>query len=289
MSDERLDAQALRRALEAWTQAEADERDIPVDLGEIWAYVSGSLPVEEADGVAERIVRDPQAARLAASMASFFAQRDDAASGQRDGGEVVDGLSSQELEQDWQRLCRRVGMGGVAMDSPAASDTASRPDRATAATAPTRSWLPAALAAAAGVVLALGVGFLGQSRLETERRAPRLNVEPIVIWEDATRRGAAEPTRIPGDAAFHLLVLKLVPGDEGPDPLAFDDHALEIWPEEGQATALWRASGVRVEDDLTVTLEINREFLAPGSYELRLLGLEGIEEQILATFAIELP
>ena len=53
--------------------------------------------------------------------------------------------------------------------------------------------------------------------------------------------------------------------------------------------ALWRASGVRVEDDLTVTLEINRDFLPPGSYELRLLGLEGGEEQILATFAIELP
>lgn len=280
MSDSQLDGDRVRMALEAWTRAETDEREIPVDLDEVCAWVSGSLPETEAAAVSDRIVRDPQAARLAASMASFRDERSPAES--VDTGAV---LGAREIEQDWQELARRVGM-----ESPKSAELELGDPATLVPSVAPRRWAPTVLAAAAGVILALGVGVFGQHRLESERRTPRLNVASTEIWEDATRRSGAEPIAIPDDAAFRLLVLKLVRGDEGPDPLAFEQHALEIWrsPSVAGSSPVWQSSGVRLENDLTVTLEVARDFLAAGSYELRLLGRRGLEEETLATFAIQI-
>ncbi len=284
MNDERWDEETLRSALGSFASDKGDLSEFSITLDEICAYLADALPTDELESVQKRLVLDPEASRLAAAMATFRDAR--ALSAGADTGDMMTvGLSGTELADDWSKLAQRVGIEA----HPPKIEPASRPK---ALLVLSRPWLAPALTAAAGLALAVGVGIGGQARVDTARNAPRVNVEPWVVMEDATRsRGAPSKLLEFGSASYRLLELKLFPDETTPMPDAFDQHAVEIWQVDLAASRrpVWRSTEIYVKDNSTAYLELPRGFLAPGDYELRLFGLADGTQQSLATFAIEVP
>ena len=101
----------LKAALEAVAHARDHKGEEPVDLGEIQLFVRRRLPAEELEWLQARIVADPDAARLAAAMATFEqARNDDVQADAPQPSRNPPELSPRELKEDWERLT--AGAGG---------------------------------------------------------------------------------------------------------------------------------------------------------------------------------
>lgn len=293
MSHESNSHSVLREALLASSEILDHEDELAVELAEVLAFVRHELPDEEHQWLAERILDDPNAIQLAAAVASFEASRQDMGNIPLEATKrSSEGLSKQEIDLDWQRLTTTLGLPSdeVATPSSANDVPSEEPVVPFPTNSSTPSWIPQV--AAAGWILAAGIGLAGFWSTQKVQLRPRTDIATFTLWEDATRRGAAESMRLDAEAAFQLLTLTMAPADATePDPHDFPQHQLEIWSSTpGVSGPVWRSGDVIVERDLTVTLELARGFLEPGRYEVRLAGIRVSGDLVpLATFAIEQP
>lgn len=147
-----------------------------------------------------------------------------------------------------------------------------------------RRWRQVITAAAACLFLILG-GAVRRAHLELRAlERPQLNalVEDVMVPTERTR-GAAVPARVELSAGVSMVTLIF--------PLAsqnvFAAHRVEILTEDGRP--VWQAQGVLRVDAGTWNLGLPRNFLTPGKYQVRLLGLaSGEEPEELGTYFFDL-
>jgi|SRR6185436_14235010 len=235
---------------------------------DVAAYVTGKLPVAERERVMEAIARDPETAELAYDLALFH------------GPPPAPGepgyLTPQQMADDWVALRARV--------------------ERLEPVGPTRSRALVRLAVAACLLVLPGVWLWGWSqrnaRVEAEERLaaalqPQVNVEPYTLWETSVRGTAPDvPRPVTLDARGEVIWLRL--GVLGKP--SYDDYRLEVRALERRGQpVLWRRDGLTLYPDGSFSVAFPRAALRPGSYELRLLGVEGGAESRLATYRIRIP
>lgn len=218
------------RPEEGWESAggQAGKHLSPQDMD---SYLSGALDAERESEVQEHLVACPDCVdRLLLDPAAWDANGDAQ-------------VRSFETAVAWRALQDRLALERL------------------------RRWQRPGLAAAAALVLALGLS-LGQNAVDGERLAelerPQLNVPISDLDPNARQRGevAEIVVEVPDEAAFTTLILPLEPQDE---PLG--EVTVQIADAGGRV--LWSGSGLEVEYD-TATLGLPRGFLDPGSYRIRL-------------------
>ena len=235
---------------------------------DVAAYVTGKLPVAERERVMEAIARDPETAELAYDLALFH------------GPPPAPGepgyLTPQQMADDWVALRARV--------------------ERLEPVGPTRSRALVRLAVAACLLVLPGVWLWGWSqrnaRVEAEERLaaalqPQVNVEPYTLWETSVRGTAPDvPRPVTLDARGEVIWLRL--GVLGKP--SYDDYRLEVRALERRGQpVLWRRDGLTLYPDGSFSVAFPRAALPSGSYELRLLGVEGSVESRLATYRIRIP
>lgn len=248
---------------------------------ELLAYHRGDLSAEEADRFEERLAHYPDAVRL---LATFTAEEEP------EPGDP-DYLSEEEKTTAWEELetrldeSRREGEAAHwPVDHPA-------PTALPAYTRPSRFSSTLERIAAVGLILVVGALWYGRgerleelSRQVDELHGPQIIGEQRLVAPDASRRGRGSERvlRLPPREEAYLLTLALY---EAP---VFPDYRLEIVPQgQPQAGPLWARSGLQRKHDDTFSLYIPGDFLSPGRFELRLYGLEGGEERLLASYPLE--
>ena len=221
------------------------------------AYHERRLDEPEAERLRDHLALCAACAGLLLDLAAFSAGEPAAAS------ELTDG----EVEDAWRSLARRL---------PAA---ASRRQ----ALPPGRSsrWLPWAVAAAllAGVVaLSAWIVILRQelrSRLRPRADAVLANLEPR---GEGTRGEAGAGEERPRADRPATLILHALP--ERGDP----SYELEIREARPGGRLLWHEGGLRSRDLGVLVLELPAGALPPGSYQLRLYGLDAGRREPLADY-----
>lgn len=238
----------------------ADRR---VSEDEITAYVKGELLGEERERVEEAISLDPEAADLARDLALFHAEPPGP-------GEPWH-LSAHELASDWKALRKRLPSHRTEL---------------------VRWAIAASLVAVALPAISLWGWSQRNARLEGEQRLaaalqPQVNVEAYTLWEPTPRGTApAQPRAVTLRARGEAFWLRLGVVDKP----RYDDYRLEVSALDRPAEPLlWRRDGLTLYPDGSFSVAFPRAALPPGTYELRLMGLDGGTEARLATYRIRIP
>jgi hypothetical protein len=231
----------------------------PPSEEELLAYSRGELSEPEAARVRELLVCYPELIPVLEPLPSPAAgQPGDA-----------DGLSQEELAQDWASLQARLGAQQAGRDAAREGElerSAAGWRVAGPALRRLRRWqLSAAAAALLAVVFA---GLL--VRTQRDLREPRYDVEHRLLLPDGERGGTQQPIPLPSEAEYFLLIPALVNAPQSPG------YRLDIVDLNGQGErVMWSASGLRRRSDDTFELWMPRSFLKPGKYRLVLYGLDG--------------
>lgn len=238
------------------------------------AYHEGRLPEPEREQVADHLALCAECRELLLDLA-----------GGGDPGPPEDPqpLSDLEVAAAWE------GLRGRLEEKPAAEATPlrlpGRADRETAAPhrpephrAPERTAPPwrRPLALAASLLLGVGLFWGGSALYRSWQQASTVLVE--LFPEEERTRGSEGPAPVPADAERFALVLNL-PLDLEP----FARYEAEVARGEQVDHRLPPADG----GDGTLRLDLTRDDLPPGKYQVRLYGMaEGIRAEI-ATYELE--
>jgi hypothetical protein len=243
---------------------------------ELLAYHHGELPPDEVDRMEERLANYPEAARLLAAFTGEGAQPEDS-----------DFVSDDEVETAWRSFRTRVDRDEGRVPGPRREKRGSH----------LVSWLrsrPRWIEHAAVIAVVLVVGVYGYVKDQshdrmaaqlTELRGPQVGAEHRVLRPDGPRRGAGdEPVaRLPAASGPYLLTLALGSAEDYPD------YRLDIVrTANGGPETLWSRTGLERRGDDTFPLYLPEGFLTPGRYQLRLYGLRGGAEALLATYTVEM-
>ena len=144
--------------------------------------------------------------------------------------------------------------------------------------------------AASLAVATLGLASWSQQRrsihgLEArvaELEQPRINVSILDLRPGSRQRsarGADAATELPA-ADGAILVLHLE------EPVEFPDYEVEVADAVG--AAVWRRQGLEASEFGTFHLALPARYLAAGSYELRLFGLNGASRELLEVYPLRL-
>ncbi len=258
----------LKKAVEAIVAAKRDELGGPPTPGEILAYRDGRLEGSARNGVEARIAADPEASRVLADLADFPNVKP--APGTTE-------PSDEEIAATWQALRQKLDQVRPATAPPAPL----RLDVHRGWSSPrVESWR---VAAAAVVVLAAGwtAGYLmgGRATAPKPEAAVNVAIAELAPLEDATRSAAAT-VELPARAEELVLVLGVA--DEG----SFPDYGVEILDAAGRP--LSARQGLRPTELGTFHLAFGRGALPAGVYQIRLLGRNGEQDTLLATYGLRL-
>ena len=118
-----------------------------------------------------------------------------------------------------------------------------------------------------------------------EARKPELNPPIYDLYaRDFTQRSGGQSEvnliKVPASANSIILILN----GEGLAPSS--NYGVEIVSDQGKS--LWRARGLRRGQLGNLTLTINRSFLSPGTYRLKLYGQEGWSSKALAEYIMRI-
>ncbi len=245
--------------------------EMKVSAEDIFAYLNDELAAEERERVEEAIALDPEAALLASQFAAFPPAATRGEPGH---------LSPEELAQDWKKIQGRIRSG-------ARQRGPDRRDRR----------LPALALLAASLLAILGLALWGYQeragRLGAEQRLAatsgvQINVEFHRLAPLAPRGSSpveVAPRRLEGSGDVLFLQLATL------DPQPYDDYRLEVRSMDRMGEQpLWSRSGLKLLPDATFSVALSRAALAPGRYEIRVVGISssGTEAQVFAD-RIEIP
>jgi hypothetical protein len=262
-------------------QREGEEHPEP---GELARYRDDALPADDADRVRRHLAVCPRCTRSLLET-SQPAAIEPAETGRR--------LDDDELDLRWQRFRER-----LETEEPGAFTGTPGADAAGAGDVVRRGPWHLRVLASPGLARAAALAFLlttaGLSALllrqpapptsEAPAPVPRLNV-PIVeltpVAEAGERAGGGRDLRFPAGADAALLVLTLG------DPREFPGYRIEV-VEVPSGGVRWSSSDLRRTPAGTFHLEIPRDSLPAGRYELRLHGVGADGEELLARYRLEL-
>ena len=238
---------AAREAIMARKREELGEPPTPEEL---LAYRDGGLDPAARERLEARIAVYPDAARALADLAAFP---------DIEPGPGVPDLSDEQIDAGWDAFRQRL-------------EKLPRPAPALVPTLGRSTWNPAWRAAAALLLLSigLGTGYLAgrASRSTPEPAGPARNVQ-IAELEPVTGdgfRASAAPVELPEGSEALVLVLAL-PGTDG-----FSGYAAEVLDQDG--TRRWSGDGLVPSSLGTIQVSFPREVFAPGIYRIDLFGLD---------------
>lgn len=247
------------------------------------AYRAGELTAGEEEKLRDHLALCPDCAEMLLDLVTFeeFTPPKESP-----------GLTDAEIDAAWHRVQPRLAEGG--QERPA--DLASWRDRRSASrTLAARSsvydpvvWrrkLRNAYAVAAVLFVgAVGLTFWGLS-LQRKLRAdlqPTPNVALIDLNSETLRSSSNKPdASVPAWSQRFVLLLHLNEMESG----EFPEYMVELRPAAQSAKTQLRISGLKYLED-GITLELSRDRVPPGSYQLDLFGLKGGDRQLLASFAL---
>jgi hypothetical protein len=240
----RDDLAATREAIMARKRKELGDPPTPEEL---LAYRDGRLDPATRERLEAKIAVHPDAARALADLAAFP---------DIEPGPGVPDLSADDLDAGWTAFRERLA-------------TLPRPTPAFVRPVPRRStWNPAWLAAAAILLLSVGLGIGYRAGVTSEPAGPYRNVQ-ITELEPVTGdgfRAPADPIKLPETTEALLLALVL-PGTE-----EFSSYTVEILDRNG---APHRSADRLVPSDLgNLQISFPREAFAPGEYRIDLFGVD---------------
>ena len=179
-------------------------------------------------------------------------------------------------ERRWERLRQRLADAAPPESAAAAPSDRWPPHRF--------AWALAAGLAAAVIGLSLWVQALRHETSELSRPQLNTHLGDLFADEDRLRQGGSlERVEIPPEAELIVLILNLSSSRD------FPDYRVEILETVGDQTRVrWRSAGLRRGPEGNFTLTLRRDFLPPGRYRIRILGLEGESGHPLATYAVEI-
>ncbi len=277
----REDFDSARQAIMA---AKRDELGGPPTPEELLAYRDGLLDPAVRQSVEERLAIYPEAARALAALAAFP---------DLEAEPETPEPSKEEMDVRWRAFRQRLEtLPKADPRPPAPSPERASPGRggteirARERREPLREQLPAgrfrrpALPFAAAALLALAVGFFAGRASRPPAPAGALNVTVAELEAPDGGTRSVSQVEVPDVSEELLLVLG------APAGRTFPDYGAEILRSEG--APLWSRQGLRPTELGTFHLSFLRDFLPPGSYEVRLFGREGGSETLLATYELRL-
>ena len=128
-----------------------------------------------------------------------------------------------------------------------------------------------AIAAVVAIVFA-GLYFAAESKM----RRPGIAGEEVQLSADL-RRGPADP--LPIHLQGDYVLLRPILRDE-----AHDTYRLAIF-DENDRREVWRSGALEAEGKLLVV--VPRAFLSPGTYHIRVYGLDGTREELVGNYAVQ--
>jgi Putative zinc-finger len=235
--------------------AEHGLRDHPAP-GELLDFVAGDLSAAERERIEEHLALCRDCARTALDLAA------DAESQPAPRGDLV---TEKELAAEWERFRAAVSPALPVRRAVAMSRIA---------------WV-----LAASLLLAvIGVSWrLGELAREVRRlSAPRSDVYVAELAPTGSgrprERGEGDVVRPPAWVSRVVLILDFA------GPASSPEYAVELATADGRP--IWRRQGLRPGPDGTFTLEVPRDWLPPGTYRIRLLGLRGAEAREAARYEL---
>lgn len=132
-----------------------------------------------------------------------------------------------------------------------------------------------ALAAVLAIAFA-GLYFQAESKLT----APRITSSEQVLLPDG-RRGVDEPATLSAQGDSYLLIATLI------NEQRFPHYRLEIVDAKG--TSLWTRSDAQPRNDDTFALVVPRAFLAPGTYQIVVSGVDGVRQEKITSYTVRVP
>jgi len=223
----------------------------PPTYEEVRDYMDGRLSAEEEERIRERLVANPDLLRaVVAEFPSDPAQPGDA-----------DYVADDEYPEHWARLERRMNAPRNVV-----------------------SFWPYLSVAAAVAAIVFGSLFT-QAKMQLEReRLPRIAVPSPVLLPDGQRGGAEQPEVVNLDGDSILLVLAVIgPTDQ------YDAYRLEMSRANEPQKILWKTRLRAARDVDTFTISVPRAFLAAGKYDVRMTGIRGSRQDLVATYAFQVP
>ncbi|MBV8515976.1 MAG: hypothetical protein JO197_01110 [Acidobacteria bacterium] len=237
------------QAIHGQVQAERRRLLAPPTNEELFAFMRGELKPEEEARVRELLIAYPELVR---AMTEPFPV-DDARPG--DPGY----LSESDLDVQWRSLQTRI--------------------HGDASTSNLRFWRRTSFALAAALVVAFG-GLVWQStRARQAGLAPRVAIDGQQLLPDG-ERGAAQPVTLLARGDTFLLYTSLI------NPPGFASYRLELVREDAPAHPIWSSPPLPRPANDTFQVVVPAAFLAPGRYQMIVLGVSGARQERLATYSL---
>ncbi|HEV7765838.1 MAG TPA: hypothetical protein VGQ76_12610 [Thermoanaerobaculia bacterium] len=228
----------------------------PPTADEVLAFFDGTLSGADAERVRELLAWYPDLARLASSPLPASE-------------ELVDKLSSDELESDWHAIRARLA------------------PREPVPIRHVQVWRAFAIAASLATMV-LGTLLIlktrNEHRLRNELRQPQFRFEPLVMYPEGATRGGATTLDLPSNTNQFLLVAAPLGETRYPDYRA---EILNV--ESSPPRSIWSARGLREQSDGTFAILVSRHLLERGTYRLTIDGINDERLVPLASYRFRVP
>ncbi|MCP4656674.1 MAG: hypothetical protein GY856_14775 [bacterium] len=276
MSEPHSDAtDALAAAVNDLALAARRQKGREISVEELQAYLDGELSREAEEELKNQLALDPEATNTLLGMMAF---RKRVAAGADAEAPVADWQAMQELIEDDEEIG-----AGVAAAAGAGPSRLARP-------AVLHLWQ---IAAAVFLVTTVGIFFWGQHRVQqlteqvSDAHRPRINV-----FQNDLRPVALELQRDPGQGQTIVLEAeteRYVVALNIADPGDYPDYGVELLKisEDGEVR-VWGARGLEPSPAETFNVELHRDFLPEGSYQVQLFGMEGDRKELLEAYHVHI-
>lgn len=217
---------------------------------ELVDYHAGGLTPKDRDRVQEHLAACPECAGLLLDISSFQ--------------EPAPAASEFEVAAVWRGVRERTGEPAVV----------ARPSRSP-------RWLQAVAASLLVATVALSFRAVSLGRQLDEARQPQINA-PVQDLR-APSRGAGSPAvTLDLEAGTRLFTLVVQPASREDHP----DYEAALLRADG--SEVWRGRGLRKNRFGSFTLTLSRDLAGPGSYVVRLFGLDGERRVPLGEYTLRI-
>ena len=136
------------------------------------------------------------------------------------------------------------------------------------------------------IAAALAITF-GTLLVQTKAELRRERLQPRIVWDeqpllpDGQRGGGEQPATL---TAYGESFLLLVPVSSS----TFDDYRIEII-NHATHQSLWTSPTIPLANKSAIAVDVPRDFLKSGTYEVVLIGVSGERQERVATHTLRAP